>query len=175
MIVRKRCPLRNKQRTMTSRSGGTSFRKPRVDLISQFKHLVFTVVAESGPFYLALCLSPSTFPRSFIPSRLAPSESLSSALRLSLCFVSTFIRPFICMNSNYAERLSAVSAQTRILLPLEDEINARPINSTLPSSLLPHPLPCLPFFRTLLVRPRLLDTPTHPAYLAPFVSAIFAG
>jgi len=47
----------------------------------------------------------------------------------------TVIRPFICMNSNYAERLSAVSTQTRILLPLEDEINAGPINSTLPSSL----------------------------------------
>lgn len=69
------------------------------------------------------------------PSRLPPVSRFALSL--------TFIRPFICMNSNYAERLSAGSAQTRILLPLEDEINAGPINSTLPSSL-PLPSPVLP-------------------------------
>lgn len=73
--------------------------------------------------------------------------------RLSLCFVSTFIRSFICMNSNYVERLSAVSAQTRILLPLEDEINARPINSTLPSSL---PLSAFPTSHPAVVVPPIL-------------------
>jgi len=70
----------------------------------------------------------------------------------------TFIRPFICMNSNYAERLSAVSAQTRILLPLEDEINAGPINSTLPSS-----LPPLSPFLFLLFPQYSLRHSSHPS------------
>lgn len=97
------------------------------------------------------------------PFRLAP--------RLSLCFVSTFIRPFICMNSNYAERLSAVSAQTRILLPLEDEINARPINSTLPSSLLLQPPVALSALPLRPLRPttslRHPHTPRLPRTLRP--------
>lgn len=79
-----------------------------------------------------------------------PHSTILLLHRLSLRFVSTFARSFICVNSNYVERLSAVSAQTRILLPLEDEINARPINSTLPSSsppLVPWPRhsPCCRF------------------------------
>lgn len=142
-------------------NGRTSFRKHRVDLISQFKRLVFTVDVESSPglFHLSFSVSLSTLSPN---SPLSPRRSLSKRpFRLSLCFVSTFIRPFICMNSNYAERLSAVSAQTRILLPLEDEINARPINSTLPSSSSFQLSPfCLLFFRAFLVQLRLLDTPT---------------
>lgn len=94
--------------------------KHKIDLMTLFKPLAFTIVVEF-PFRLALQSLP-----------LAPSVA-------SLC-LDFFARPLICANSNYVERLSAVSVQTRMLLPLEDEINARPINSTLPSSL-PSPPP----------------------------------
>lgn len=157
-------------------NGRTSFRKHRVDLISQFKRLVFTVDVESSPglFHLSFSVSLSTLSQT-LPYR-SPRRSLSKRpFRLSLCFVSTFIRPFICMNSNYAERLSAVSAQTRILLPLEDEINARPINSTLPSSssfqLSRSACSSSAPFSSSYVS----STLPHPAHLAPFVLAIFAG
>lgn len=108
--------------------------KIEVDLITHFKRFVCTSIAEIS--------------RSALRSRSrSPTTPVS---RLSLCFVSTFIQSFICMNSNYVERLSAVSGQTRILLHLEDEINARPINSTLPSSLplfaLPTSHPAAPSF-----------------------------
>lgn len=71
--------------------------------------------------------------------RSAPRAPIPAVCRFALSRLS-LVRPFICVNSNYVERLSAVSAQTRMLLPLEDEINARPINSTLPSSLSPSSL-----------------------------------
>lgn len=93
--------------------------KHKIDLITLFKSLVSTIVVE--------------FPR------LAPQSLLLAPSVASLC-LDFFVRPLICLNSNYVKRLSAVSVQTRMLLPLEDEINARLINSTLPSSL-PSPPP----------------------------------